>query len=209
MIRIKICGITNYDDARLCDELGFDAIGFVFYNKSKRYVSFEEAKNICENISPFIMKVGVFVNEKIETINAMIKYIGLNAVQLHGEEGVDYLEKINCKTIKAFKVSEDFNFEKLSSFKQEIFFLFDSYDEKNYGGLGKTFNWQLIPNTLREKCILAGGLDNEKILKAFNSFGFKYFDLSSSVEKYPGKKDKDKLLELYRTISKLKHGDIK
>lgn len=206
MLRVKICGITNLQDAQLCDNLGFSAIGFVFYDKSKRYISPDEARNISSQLSPFLLKAGVFVNESLENIIQISSFVGLNCVQLHGDETHEFCSKLPLPVIKAFRINENFNFSNLSKFKN-CRFLFDAYEENNYGGSGKKFNWELIPEEFRNDCVLAGGLNKELIKQAFRDYNFANFDLSSSVEKYPGKKDERKLRELKEVLNKLIEGE--
>ncbi|MFA5659445.1 MAG: N-(5'-phosphoribosyl)anthranilate isomerase, partial [Oscillospiraceae bacterium] len=103
-MRIKICGITRLEDALLCEKYGADSIGYIFYKASKRYIAPENAGKISIKLSPFISKVGVFVNESVDNINSISKIAGLNAVQLHGEETPEFIRKLNLPVIKAFRV---------------------------------------------------------------------------------------------------------
>ena len=149
-MKIKICGITNREDALAAESFGADAIGFIFYRKSKRYVSPEEAGHIIKTLSPFTTKVGVFVNETSEVINNMSKQAGINVVQLHGNENPDIMKSISLPVIKALRVDDNFDYEKLNRYR-EYSILLDAYSENNYGGTGDKFNWEKIPFEIKNK----------------------------------------------------------
>ncbi|HOL80841.1 MAG TPA: phosphoribosylanthranilate isomerase [Ignavibacteriales bacterium] len=197
MIQVKICGITNLEDALLCAELGFNAIGFIFYEKSKRNVGVDIARKIVDELPPFIMKIGVFVEKTEDDINQIARFVGLNAVQLHNQTRVWECDKLLYQKIVA--VSGD-NIKSIDVSKKVIY-LVDSSIQGNFGGTGVTFDWSVIPMNLRDKIILAGGIDANNILKALE-LGYRNFDLSSSVEQMAGKKSKEKLVELKKTLNK-------
>ncbi|MCB0731906.1 MAG: phosphoribosylanthranilate isomerase [Ignavibacteriae bacterium] len=202
-MKVKICGITNIEDAKLACELGADAIGFIFYNKSKRYVTPDETKHIIEQIPPFVLKVGVFVNESAEEINKISKEIKLNLIQFHGDESPEMVDFIDLPAIKAFRVKVDFDYSILTEYKN-CSFLLDAYDEKEYGGTGQKFNWEKIPLEIKSKIILAGGISEENIEKIFNKIKPYAIDVSSSLEIEPGKKDYNKLNKFFRKINELR-----
>ncbi|HOJ36969.1 MAG TPA: phosphoribosylanthranilate isomerase [Ignavibacteriales bacterium] len=197
MIQVKICGITNLEDALLCAELGFNAIGFIFYEKSKRNVGVDIARKIVDELPPFIMKIGVFVEKTEDDINQIARFVGLNAVQLHNQTRVWECDKLLYQKIVA--VSGD-NIKSIDVSKKVIY-LVDSSIQGNFGGTGVTFDWSVIPMNLRDKIILAGGIDANNILKALE-LGYRNFDLSSSVEQMAGKKSKEKLVELKKSLNK-------
>ncbi len=203
-MKVKICGITNIEDAKYCCNLGADALGFVFYKKSKRYINYNNAKDIIDKLPAFILKVGVFVNNSIEEINEISKIIGLNAVQLHGDESPEFITQINLPVIKSFRINENFDFSILDKFKS-CSFLLDSYSKDDYGGTGKNFNWNLIPTHLKNKIILAGGISVENIQYIYNHIKPQAVDLSSSVEIIPGKKDFDKLKRFFKVLNNLRY----
>ena len=122
-VKVKICGITNLEDALLCEELGADAIGFIFYKQSKRYIDPKSAKEITRELLPFTLKVGVFVNEKIENIKSLSDLAGLNIVQLHGDETPNVISEINLPVIKAFRIKKGFDFNILNQFTNCSFLL--------------------------------------------------------------------------------------
>lgn len=202
-MKVKICGITNVEDAKLCSNLGADAIGFIFHKKSKRYVEPELVKKMISKLPPFLIKVGVFVNERSSTVNKIADYVKLNVVQLHGDELPEYLEKIKYPTIKAFRVNDDFNFENLNDYENHSFLL-DSLHLKEYGGTGLKFDWDKIPNDIKNKIILAGGISEENIEKIYNEVCPYAIDVSSSVEIEPGKKDHNKLKSLFAKINEVR-----
>ena len=202
-MKIKICGITNSDDALFCESNGADALGFIFFRKSKRYIKPELAKNIITRLSPFTMKVGVFVNESVDFINETAAELNLNAVQLHGEESPELVSKITFPVIKSFRINNGFDFSILKKYSDN-FLLLDTYSDAEYGGTGKTFNWKLIPHELKNKIILAGGISVDNIEEIFFNIKPAAVDLSSSLESEPGKKDKEKVKEFFKKINYLK-----
>jgi len=202
-MKVKICGITNLEDALLCESQGADALGFIFFRKSKRYIKPELAKKIIMHLSPFTMKVGVFVNESADFINETAADLNLNAVQLHGEESPDSAGKIYLPAIKSFRINNEFDFSVLKKYSNNSF-LFDTYSDSDYGGTGRRFNWELIPGDIRNKIILAGGVSTDNIEDIFNYIKPAAVDLSSSLESEPGKKDKDKVEEFFKKINYLK-----
>lgn len=198
-MKIKICGITNLEDALLCESLGADAIGFIFYSKSKRYVTPESAKNIVKQLSAFTIKVGVFVNETPEIINRISKMAGLNLVQLHGDESPQLVEEINLPVIKSFRIDDRFDFEVLNNY-QNCYYLLDTFSESDYGGTGKTFDWKLIPDRLKSKIILSGGISSSNVQKLKQEINPYAIDVSSSLEEYPGKKSENKVKEFFNNL---------
>ncbi len=205
-MKIKICGITRKEDALLCSNYGADAIGFIFYPKSKRYITPESAKQIAHSLPPFLMKVGVFVNEEIEEVNRIAEFVGLNAVQLHGDESPEYVEQMTHPVIKSFGVDESFDFSKVDDYKN-CNILLDVKDDKEFGGTGKSFDWNLIPENLRDKVIIAGGVSSNNIKEIYSSIHPGAVDLSSSVEISPGIKDKNKIIEVLNIIRQIKQNE--
>lgn len=198
-MKIKICGITNLEDALLCESLGSDAIGFIFYSKSKRYVTPESAKEIVKQLSAFTIKVGVFVNETPEIINQISKMTGLNFVQLHGDESPQLVEEINLPIIKSFRIDGKFDFEVLNNY-QNCYYLLDTFSESDYGGTGKTFDWKLIPDRLKSKIILSGGISSSNVQNLKQEINPYAIDVSSSLEEYPGKKSEKKIKDFFNNL---------
>jgi phosphoribosylanthranilate isomerase len=202
-LKVKICGITNFEDAELCAQLGADALGFIFYKKSKRYVNPDTARDIINSLPPFVIKVGVFVNEEPRIVNKIAEKVKLNIIQLHGDETPEYLHQIEYPVIKAFRVNEEFDFERIKEYK-DCSFLLDAFHTNEYGGAGIKFNWNLIPDSIKDQIILAGGIskDNiESVNKLVNPYAV---DLSSSLEAEPGIKDPKKIHELFMKINSIK-----
>lgn len=203
MIRVKVCGITNLEDALLCCELGADALGFIFYENSKRNLDFEKAFSIVAELPAFVSKVGVFVNEKPMVINHIAQSIGLTHVQLHGNENQLLINKVNHPVIKALRISDSFDFSSLNYYSG-CSFLLDTFSDKELGGTGLTFNWNTIPIELRDKIILAGGISSENIEDIFRNIKPQAVDISSSLENESGSKDRDKLIQFFSLVNKLR-----
>jgi phosphoribosylanthranilate isomerase len=203
-MQVKICGITNINDALQCCRLGANALGFIFYKKSERYISYEKATEIIRQLPPFVVKVGVFVNPLIHEINEVVPSIGLNAVQLHGDEQPTFIEQINLPVIKGFRIKNDFDYSKLETYKN-CSFLLDTYSPDNSGGTGMTFDWSMIPLKFRDKIILAGGISSENIEYIFGNVKPMAIDLSSSLESTPGEKDSYKLREFFKIVNNLRY----
>ena len=203
-MRIKICGTTNLKDALLSIELGADALGFIFYDKSKRFIQYNEAKAIIDQLPQSVPKVGVFVNSTIEEVNSAADRIGLSMIQLHGDETPLYAKQIEKPVIKGFRIDNNFDFALLDEY-ENCTFLFDNFVENELGGTGKSFDWNLIPEKLKNKIILAGGVSSKNIEEIFVNIKPSGVDLVSFVEKYPGKKDENKLKEFFNIVNKLRH----
>ena len=195
-MRIKICGITNLQDALVCVNNGADALGFIFYEKSPRFISPEKAIDIIQKIPLFVFKVGVFVDEKIEIVNSIARQTSLNAVQLHGNETPDYAKNIFLPVIKSFRVNENYDWSLIDKYENcEI--LLDSYSSQAIGGTGKKFNWDLIPKEIKSKIILSGGISINNLETIFTNIKPAAIDISSSLESEPGKKDHKKVNEFF------------
>jgi phosphoribosylanthranilate isomerase len=202
-VKVKICGITNINDAQIAVNNGADALGFIFYKKSKRYIDPAIAKDIIFQLPVFVIKVGVFVNETAETINKIGKLAGLNAVQLHGDERLEIIDEISLPVLKAFRVNNNFDYTLLNKYKQ-CSFLLDTYSNEEYGGTGETFEWNSIPDDLKTKIILAGGISIENIEDISKNISPQAIDVSSSIEDSPGKKNHNKLINLLKKVNDLR-----
>ena len=191
MTKIKICGISNLSDARFCVRCGADFLGFVFYKKSPRFVSPQKARKIIKKIKQKVIKVGVFVNEKPQTVKKIARLCGLDFLQLHGDESEAYVRKLRgFGIIKAFRIKERLDTKLLESYPEALF-LFDSFKKNIFGGTGQVFDWALLEALSKTKkpFIVSGGLtpDNVRgLLERIRPFAV---DVSSGVEKAPGKKD--------------------
>lgn len=198
MTKVKICGITNLEDALLSVKFGADALGFNFYQKSPRYIEAEKVREIVEKLPKEILKVGVFVNENLNKIWETAQKAKLDAIQLHGEETPEFAKKLKKKTnleiIKAFRVSPEFKPEDVLEYEVDAILL-DAYSQKEHGGTGKTFDWEIAKNVraIFPKMYLAGGISEtniEQAIKNVNSFAV---DACSGLEKTKGKKDAEKV----------------
>ncbi len=176
------------DDALLCCDEGADLLGFIFYRGSKRYVSPEKAMEIIRKLPAGIQSVGVFVNESGGIVNEIATALGLAFAQLHGDETPDYARTITAPVLKAFRVSDNFDFSIVDSYLNVVP-LFDTFSRSAYGGTGKTFSWINIPEEFRSRCFLSGGISSENVVEAIENIKPFAIDVSSSIEAYPGKKD--------------------
>jgi phosphoribosylanthranilate isomerase len=201
-MKIKICGITNIDDAVYCENKGVDALGFIFYEKSKRYVEVDKAAEIIKKLNPFTLKVGVFVNKNAEEINFISKKIGLSIVQLHGDEDENIYKLLNLPVIKAIRIKSEIDIANALNCKAN-FVLLDKFKENIYGGTGETFDYEIVPVELWKRVIIAGGIDANNINNILDANILPAaIDLSSGVEEYPGKKDYKKIDLLMNNINR-------
>lgn len=187
--RIKICGITSVDDARLVVESGCDAIGLVFYDKSPRVVTIEEAVKIRDVVPAFVTLVALFVNASDRYVETVIEKVSPDLLQFHGDESEHYCAAFSRPYIKAIPVKADKETSDSLSSKLETGFLsarailLDSYDPLLKGGTGKVFDWGLLSKTVSRPLILAGGLTSENIQSAINQVSPFAIDVSGGVEK--------------------------
>lgn len=197
MVRVKICGITNLEDALAATDYGADALGFVFYEKSPRYITPNKAKDIISELPPFITTVGVFVNEKPDRMKEIMNFAGIDILQLHGEEPPGECS-IWHRVIKAFRVRDFSDLNPLENYKVSAYLL-DTYSPESYGGTGQIFNWDIAVDAKRfGKIILSGGLNAENIEKAIIYVRPYGVDVSSGVEEEKGKKDLKKMKEFIK-----------
>jgi phosphoribosylanthranilate isomerase len=207
MTKVKICGITNLEDARLSVKFGADALGFNFYKKSPRFIEPEKVRKIVEKLPREVLKVGVFVNETLETIAEIATTAKLDAIQLHGEETPGFCREIKLKTkleiIKAFRVSPDFTPEDVLKYEVDAILL-DAYNPKEHGGTGETFNWEIAKKVqeISPKMYLAGGLSAQNVLEAVEKVQPFTVDSCSALEKEKGKKDKLKTIRFIEYAKK-------
>jgi phosphoribosylanthranilate isomerase len=189
-VRVKICGITNNEDAQAAVEYGADALGFVFA-KSPRQITKEQARDIIENLPPFISPVGVFVDENADMIKEICDFCGIHTVQLHGNESPLYLNDLKgYKIIKAFRIKDEDDLKSLANYKPHAFLL-DSYVKGVMGGTGVSFKWEIARQAHKYgTIILSGGLTPENVKEAIQMVKPYAVDVSSGVEASPGKKDK-------------------
>ncbi|MBL7203368.1 MAG: phosphoribosylanthranilate isomerase [Desulfobacteraceae bacterium] len=208
MVRVKICGITNHQDAALAVSLGVDALGFIFA-QSPRRIAPEKARRIISAIAPLVTTVGVFVDERRETIRDIMQYCGLDLVQLHGDESPDLCQEFMPRTIKGFRIRDRSDIESVAPYKGKTrAILLDTYARGKRGGTGETFDWDLA---VRSKdagvpVILAGGLTPANIVDAISAVTPYAVDLNSGIEEQPGKKDHILMKKLMENIRKAAFG---
>ena len=190
MVRVKICGITNLQDALIAVEAGADALGFVFFQGSSRNIFPEQAADIIRHLPPFVQMVGLFVNEELATVNATADQCGLDVVQLHGEESPDYCAGVKRRVIKAFRVKDASALDEMAHYHVAACLL-DAWSPAARGGTGTTFNWDIAARATAtsSSIILAGGLTPENVAGAIAAVKPYAVDVSSGVESAPGKKD--------------------
>lgn len=205
MTKVKICGITNVDDALKAAYYGAWAVGFVFHKKSPRYVSPSKVRKIIQALPPFVTPVGVFVNLNERAVRDVCKFTGIQTLQFHGDEDVVYCKRFKgFKIIKAFRVDEHYNFSGVDAYKTDAF-LFDTFKPDTFGGTGETFNWKILEKKKSTvPCILSGGLNPENIMEALDTVQPYAVDVSSGVEKSPGLKD-PRLIRAFMDCVKFKN----
>jgi phosphoribosylanthranilate isomerase len=200
LIRIKICGITNIEDALLAAESGAHALGFVFA-KSPRQVNPATVRRIVKVLPPFISKVGVFVNEDSEVVKEIAGLCGLDVVQLHGDESPAYCNKFSTQVIKAIRVKDRSVLPQLSKYEVDALLL-DAFVPGKPGGTGKSFNWDIAAEAKEYgRIILSGGLSPENVAEAIARADPYGVDVSSGVEAEQGKKDPKKVRAFIRAAA--------
>ena len=204
MTQIKICGITNEEDALCAAKLGAAALGFIFYPPSGRYVSPEQARQIINILPKSLVKVGVFVNESAVEVKRIVEYCGLDFVQLHGDESPEYCSQFPiAQVIKAVELKNENDLSHALGYDVAAI-LVDSRHAGLYGGTGKKANWELACRIKNKKLlILSGGLNGENIKEAIEKIAPHALDINSGVEKSPGKKDHIKLARLFDVVRKV------
>ena len=187
--RIKICGITNHEDAANAVASGADALGFNFYKRSPRYISPEKAAEICAKVPAFVTTVGLFVNEPLVDVNRILREVGLGLLQFHGDETPEYCESLGYPYMKALRAtSGDQIKEEAQSFESSQGILVDTATDGQFGGTGKTFDWSLLPD-LGQPLVLAGGLVAANVGAAIAATHPYAVDVSGGVERSKGVKD--------------------
>jgi phosphoribosylanthranilate isomerase len=191
-VKVKICGITSWTDARRAVEAGADFLGFNFYARSPRYIEPRKARKIVERLPETISAVGVFVNETEQKMLETARAVKLDYLQLHGDESPATVARLNrsLRVIKAVRVKPSFRPAQLSRFRSATAFLLDGFDRLRRGGTGKTFDWKLAQGAgLRGSVFLAGGLTPENVGEAIRAAAPYAVDVCSGVETAPGRKD--------------------
>lgn len=192
--RVKICGITRIDDALAAAAAGADAIGLVFYAASPRAVSVDAASSICAALPPFIGTVGLFVDASAEEIDAVLRAVPLDLLQFHGDESPEFCAQFGRPYLKALRMRDDIDVvQQARQFSAARALLLDTYRAGVPGGTGEVFNWRRVPAALRERIVLAGGLDADNVAAAIAQARPSAVDVSGGVEAAPGIKDPQKI----------------
>ncbi len=202
MTRVKICGITNLEDARLAAALGAAALGFIFYPKSPRAIEPEAAGHIIRHLPPFVLSVGVFVNEEAGWVREVAERIRLDWLQLHGEEPPEYCRSLGRNVLKAIRVQDQTSLDLMRPYQGIVrAFLLDSYTAGQQGGTGHSFDWSLARVAAAfGPIVLAGGLRPENAASAIRAAAPAAVDVASGVEAAPGKKDPEKLRAFFQAV---------
>lgn len=204
IVKVKICGLTNYDDAVAAMDMGADLLGFNFYPESPRYVTPEKAESIINKLPGFIDTAGVFVNASVEQIHDTNSVCHLDWVQLHGDEDPEFCRSLlshSVKTMKAIRVKNQKDIESADDFFTDAVLL-DAFDPDKYGGTGLTFDWNIIGH-IGKRVFLAGGINPENA-EAAVKLGVYGIDVCSGIEAEPGKKDHKKMQKLFDNIRYLR-----
>lgn len=192
--RVKICGITREQDAQAAVEFGADAIGFVFYEPSPRYVAIERAAAIARGLPPFVTTVALFVNAEPDVIAAVVDDVGVDLLQFHGDECAEYCARHRRPWIRAVRMKPETDLRAAhSEFAAGRGLLLDAYRPGVPGGTGETFDWQRIPRELAPRIVLAGGLEARNVGDAVRRVRPFAVDVSGGVESEKGIKDPQKI----------------
>jgi phosphoribosylanthranilate isomerase len=202
MVKIKICGITNLDDALLAAELGADALGFIFYPKSPRKVAPEAAREIIAQLPPLVVSVGVFVDEAAAVVRDLADRVGLDWIQAHGQESPEYCRNLGRRVIKGFRIKDESSLHELEAFRGAAqAFLLETYKKGRVGGTGEIFDWRLAREAKKfGRIILAGGLTPKNVAQAIATAQPQAVDTASGTEAVPGKKDPAKLRAFFKAV---------
>ena len=205
MVKVKICGISNWADAKTALDAGASALGFNFYPPSPRYMPPLEAREIIRRVPRHASSVGVFVDEPVRRILQIGRAAGIGLIQLHGDEGPEIVRKLRPRylVIKAFRVRRGFRVERLARYSAAAAFLLDGFRARVRGGTGRTFDWRIAREAKRYgPILLAGGITPENVERAIlevNPFGI---DVASGIEARPGKKDPARIRALMRAVER-------
>ncbi len=201
--RVKICGMTERQEALAIAALGVDALGFIFVKESPRSVPAERVREIVASLPPFVDAVGVFMNQEAAAVNEIARACGLTTIQLHGDEPPDYCAAMCRPVVKVFRVGADV-LPDLAPYRQRVRgILLDTYRRGQAGGTGAPFDWGLVSRlALPAPLILAGGLGPDNVAAAMRQARPYALDVNSGVESAPGRKDLDKIRRLLAEVRK-------
>lgn len=202
--KVKICGITNYEDAAVATDFGADMLGFNFYERSPRFIEPQKAVEIINKLPAFVDTVGLFVNEDFDKIRQIMDACQLNWIQLHGDENPEFCRQfltIDIKTMKAIRIKNKNDIEKAEDFFTDAILL-DAFHPEKYGGTGISFDWNILGH-INKRVFLAGGINPDNAADAVK-LGIYGIDICSGIESEPGKKDHAKTKKLFDNIRHLR-----
>ena len=200
-IRTKICGFTRVQDALAAAELGVDAIGLVFFAPSKRCITVAQAQKIVNALPPFVSVVALFVNEKAERIEEILRAVPVDILQFHGDETPQFCRQFARPYIKAIRVQTGADILMAATrYPDARALLLDAHIEGEYGGTGQSFDWNVLPESLSGHWILSGGLNPENIAAAVRQTGARIVDVSSGVESAAGIKSAEKMARFMQNL---------
>lgn len=203
MSKVKICGITNRDDAKLACDFGADAIGLVFYPPSPRYVTIKQATEAVSVLPPFTSTVALFVNAQREEIEQVLEQVAIDLIQFHGDEPEEFCCSFKRPYIKAVRMKQGLDLYAVQDdYASARGLLLDTYKKGIPGGTGEAFNWDKVPHDLTMPVILAGGLVAENVARAIEQVGPYAVDVSGGVEASKGKKDRSKIIRFMQQAGK-------
>ncbi|MHC4911388.1 MAG: phosphoribosylanthranilate isomerase [Planctomycetota bacterium] len=204
IVKVKICGITNYEDASAAIDMGADMLGFNFYPESPRFLQLEKAVEIINKLPAFIDIAGIFVNSRPGQIREAISKCQLDWVQLHGDESPKFCRSflsLNVKTMKALRVKDKSDIGRAEKYFTDAI-LFDAFSPEKYGGTGISFDWNIMGH-ISKRVFLAGGINPDNAAEAAE-LGVYGIDVCSGIESKPGKKDHKKMKKLFENIRHLR-----
>jgi len=201
--RVKICGITQLNDALAAIEAGADALGFVFYEGSTRFIAPKEAAKIINSISPFINKIALFVNANSDYVNEVVSQVHIDVLQFHGDEDEAFCRSFNKPYLKAVRMQESTDLNQIANdYSTASGLLLDAFDKEEYGGTGHSFDWALSPKNLNLPVILAGGLNHTNVHAAITQTKPYAVDVSSGVEISKGVKDQQLIKQFMQEVKR-------
>lgn len=199
--RVKICGITQKQDALACVEAGADAIGLVFYEASPRAVTIEQAAEIVSGLPAFVTTVGLFVDADASYVNEVLAGVNLDCLQFHGDETAEYCEQFNRAYYKAVRMQQQTDLKQVATdYASARALLLDTFVANVPGGTGQTFNWELVPSDFAKPLILAGGLSPDNVAQAIKATQPYAVDVSGGVEKTKGVKDIEMIKQFLKEV---------
>ena len=205
MVKIKICGITELDDALHAVDCGADALGFVFYERSPRAVTSKKAQTIIAALPPFVTVVGLFVNEDPRTVRLIADFCALDVIQYHGDESPETVRMAPRRSIRALRVRESEALDDIDHYPASGLLL-DAWVSGTFGGTGVRCNWGIAAEIAKKRAvILAGGLTPENVAEAIKTVRPYGVDVSSGVEDAPGRKDRKKIAAFIRAAQIAAH----